>query len=45
MAAKVRCKKGYDSAEGYVEFKKSGDNEICPVSNASCCESCNAVAI
>lgn len=43
MAAKVLCKKGYNiSKEGYVEFKKMGEIETCPVSNTSCCEECNA---
>ena len=42
MAAKVLCKKGYNSGAGYVEFKKSGEIESCPVSNAVCCEKCDA---
>ena len=47
MAAKVQCKKGYDTTgkDGYVEFKKNGENELCPVSNSSCCEDCKAAKI
>lgn len=42
MGAKVNCKKGYNASNGYVEFKKTGDTERCPVSDAVCCESCGA---
>lgn len=42
MAAKVLCKKGYNTKEGHVEFKKDGTYEKCPVSNAYFCEECNA---
>lgn len=42
MAAKVFCKKGYNIKEGYVEFKKNADIELCPVSNAHYCEQCGA---
>ena len=38
MAAKVKCKKKY----GAVEFKKVGEHELCPVSDAVCCEKCEA---
>jgi hypothetical protein len=42
MAAKVLCKKGYNTKENYVEFKKIDDREYCPVSDAACCEECKA---
>ncbi|MBU1044506.1 MAG: hypothetical protein KJ915_08960 [Candidatus Omnitrophica bacterium] len=42
MAAKVSCKKGYNTNQGYVEFKSNGTPEVCPVSNATNCEGCNA---
>jgi hypothetical protein len=42
MSAKVNCKKGYNTKEGYVEFKKSGTIELCPVSNSVYCERCEA---
>ncbi|MBU4312518.1 MAG: hypothetical protein KJ706_07350 [Candidatus Omnitrophica bacterium] len=42
MAAKVLCKKDYNGKDGYVEFKKDGNYERCPVSNAYFCEECNA---
>jgi len=28
--------------EGYIEFKQVGQIELCPVSNATCCEECTA---
>ena len=40
MAAKTSCKKGYNTKDGYVEFKKAGNVELCPVSDARCCEEC-----
>lgn len=42
MGAKVNCKKGYNTKECYVEFKKHGDAERCPVSDAYNCEECKA---
>jgi len=42
MSAKVRCKKGYNVTEGYVEFKKVMQTERCPVSDALNCEECKA---
>lgn len=42
MGAKVKCKKDYNTNDACVEFKKSGDTEVCPVSNAYCCEECEA---
>ncbi len=39
MGAKVRCKKGYNTVEGCVEFK---ENSSCPVSGATNCEECQA---
>lgn len=42
MAAKVRCKKNYNIYHGYVEFKTTNATELCPVSNATCCEDCKA---
>jgi hypothetical protein len=42
MGAKVNCKKGYNTREGFVEFKKLGEGELCPVSNAASCEGCQA---
>ena len=42
MGAKVKCRKGYNTKDGYVEFKTFGDNEVCPVSNAEFCERCDA---
>ncbi len=42
MAAKVSCKKGYNTKDNYVEFKKTETTERCPVSDEICCESCDA---
>lgn len=42
MAAKVHCKKGYDTKDGYVEFKIIAGQEMCPVSGVSYCEICKA---
>lgn len=39
MGAKVNCKKGYNTPQGYVEFKS---NDRCPVSDSPLCERCNA---
>ena len=40
MGAKVNCKKGYNTREGFVEFKKTEDGEFCPVSDLPFCEMC-----
>ncbi len=42
MGAKVNCKKGYNTKDGYVEFKKVVEGEFCPASNADHCEQCKA---
>lgn len=42
MSAKVNCKKGYNTKEGYVEFKRCSTTETCPVSDVISCEECKA---
>lgn len=41
MAARVNCKKGYNTPDGWVEFKKTGDREHCPISGAEICARCD----